>query len=156
MPGVFSENFNFLSPDEFGYEYELGNQKVMINVGSVGQPRDGDPRSCYVVIDDNVVRFRRVEYPLEETISKIYEVPRARQLPWRPVARRPVGEVLSRAFAYPATEGSRDVARGAPSIQHPKSRCLSREKCSLRKVAIASIAQSGKMDGFAGRVPYQR
>ncbi len=75
VPGVFSENFNFLSPDEFGYEYELGNQKVMINVGSVGQPRDGDPRSCYVVIDDNVVRFRRVEYPLEETISKIYEIP---------------------------------------------------------------------------------
>ncbi len=46
--------------------------------GSVGQPRDGDPRACYVVIDDDLVTFRRVEYPLERTIAKIYETPRAR------------------------------------------------------------------------------
>jgi len=47
----------------------------MINVGSVGQPRDGDPRACYVILEDDLVRFRRVEYPFEQTIRKIYDVP---------------------------------------------------------------------------------
>ena len=32
-------------------------------------------RACYVVIDDNLVTFRRVEYPVEKTIVKIYETP---------------------------------------------------------------------------------
>ena len=75
VPGVFTENFNFYSPEELGSEYRLGQEKAMINVGSVGQPRDGDPRSCYVVIDDDLVQFRRVEYPLDRTIAKIHEVP---------------------------------------------------------------------------------
>jgi predicted phosphodiesterase len=75
VPGVFTENFNFFSPEELGNEYRLGQEKAMINVGSVGQPRDGDPRSCYVVLEDDLVRFRRVEYPFERTIAKIYDVP---------------------------------------------------------------------------------
>lgn len=78
VPGVFTEDFHFFSPEEFDYTYRLGDQKVMVNVGSVGQPRDGDSRSCYVVLEDDPVpqiRFRRVEYPLEETIQKIYAVP---------------------------------------------------------------------------------
>ena len=65
----------FFSPDEVGNEYRLGPQKAMINVGSVGQPRDGDPRACYVVLEDGVVRFRRVAYPFEKTIAKIYDIP---------------------------------------------------------------------------------
>jgi predicted phosphodiesterase len=75
VPGVFTENFNFFSPEELNNEYRLGPEKVMINVGSVGQPRDGNPRSCYVVLEDDLVRFRRVEYPLDRTIAKIYEIP---------------------------------------------------------------------------------
>ncbi len=75
VPGVFTESFHFFSPEELGYEYRLGHEKAMINVGSVGQPRDGDSRSCYVVLEDEVVRFRRVEYPFEKTIAKIYAIP---------------------------------------------------------------------------------
>ncbi len=75
VPGVFTENFNFFSPEEINNEYRLTKEKVMINVGSVGQPRDGNPRACYVVLEDEVVRFRRVEYPFEKTIAKIYEIP---------------------------------------------------------------------------------
>lgn len=75
VPGVFTERFSFLSPDEIHCEYRLTGEKVMINVGSVGQPRDGDPRSCYVILEDDWVRFRRVAYPVEETIRKIYEIP---------------------------------------------------------------------------------
>ena len=38
----------------------------MINVGSVGQPRDGDRRACYVVLEDDVVRFRRDRVSVRE------------------------------------------------------------------------------------------
>lgn len=44
---------------------------VVINPGSVGQPRDGDPRAAYAVIEDNRVELKRVEYPIEETIARI-------------------------------------------------------------------------------------
>jgi len=75
VPGVFTESYVFLSPEELGYEYRLGTEKALINVGSVGQPRDGDPRACYVILEDSTVRFRRVPYPFDQTIRKIYDIP---------------------------------------------------------------------------------
>ncbi len=75
VPGVFTEDFRFLSPEDINHEYRLGEEKAMINVGSVGQPRDGDARACYVIVDGDLVRFRRVDYPVEETVRKIYDVP---------------------------------------------------------------------------------
>ncbi len=75
VPGVFTESYEFFSPEELDHQYRLTEKKVMINVGSVGQPRDGDPRSCYVVLEDDLVTFRRVEYPFEETAKKIHDVP---------------------------------------------------------------------------------
>jgi len=44
---------------------------LVLNPGSVGQPRDGDPRAAYAVIENNKVELKRVEYPLEETIARI-------------------------------------------------------------------------------------
>jgi diadenosine tetraphosphatase ApaH/serine/threonine PP2A family protein phosphatase len=75
VPGVFLDDGRFLRPDQISHVFRLGDQKAMINVGSVGQPRDGDPRSCYVILEDDSVRFRRVEYPFEETARKIYAIP---------------------------------------------------------------------------------
>ncbi len=75
VPGVFTQALQFYSPEEINHEYRLGEQKIMVNVGSVGQPRDLDPRSCYVVLEDDVVRFRRVEYDVEATRRKIYDIP---------------------------------------------------------------------------------
>lgn len=75
VPGVFTEDFQFYSPDELNYEFVLGAEKVMVNVGSVGQPRDGDPRACYTILHDGRVTFHRVEYPFEQTIEKIYPIP---------------------------------------------------------------------------------
>jgi diadenosine tetraphosphatase ApaH/serine/threonine PP2A family protein phosphatase len=75
VPGIFTESGRFLSPEEIGHEYEVGDEKVMVNVGSVGQPRDGDPRSCYAILDGDRISFRRVEYPFEATIEKIYRIP---------------------------------------------------------------------------------
>lgn len=75
VPGVFTENRSFFSPDDLGYEYRLGDSKAMINVGSVGQPRDLNPKSCYVILEDDVLRYRRVEYPVDKTAQKIYDTP---------------------------------------------------------------------------------
>ena len=75
IPGVFTEHRKFLRPDEIGYQYVIGSEKALINVGSVGQPRDGDSRSCYVVLDENLITYRRVEYPVDETMMKIYAIP---------------------------------------------------------------------------------
>jgi predicted phosphodiesterase len=75
VPGVFTEEGRFLSPDEIGGKYALPQSKAMINVGSVGQPRDMDNRSCYVVLTEQFVEFRRVPYPLERTMEKILSIP---------------------------------------------------------------------------------
>ena len=75
IPGVFTEDYNFQSPEEFGNRLELGDQKVLMNVGSVGQPRDGDPRSSYVILEGKTVTFKRVDYDFEKTIAKIYPIP---------------------------------------------------------------------------------
>ena len=64
----------FLDPEEIDYHYELTDQKVMINVGSVGQPRNSDSRSSYVTLDGNDVRFHRVEYDIDKTAQKIYDI----------------------------------------------------------------------------------
>jgi predicted phosphodiesterase len=53
---------------------KLNNEEFyLLNPGSVGQPRNGDPRSSYFIFDteDRTVKFRLVEYDLSETIKKI-------------------------------------------------------------------------------------
>jgi putative phosphoesterase len=51
---------------------EVGD-KLVINPGSVGQPRDGDPRASYAVIENHRAEIKRVEYPVEETIRTVLE-----------------------------------------------------------------------------------
>jgi putative phosphoesterase len=53
------------------YVLEVGN-KLVINPGSVGQARDGDPRASYAIIEDYKVDLRRIEYPVEDTIAIIH------------------------------------------------------------------------------------
>jgi predicted phosphodiesterase len=75
VPGVFTESLQFHSPDEIDFTYRLDGRKTLVNVGSVGQPRDGDWRACYVVIDGDTLHFRRVEYDIDTTVKKIYAIP---------------------------------------------------------------------------------
>jgi predicted phosphodiesterase len=75
IPGVFTEDLNFLAPEEIDFKYELGDRKVLINVGSVGQPRNGDNRASYVVLDGKTVYFKRVDYDFRKTQQKIYDIP---------------------------------------------------------------------------------
>ena len=76
VPGVFTQNQKFFSPEDLGHQYQfVPGEKMMVNVGSVGQPRDGNPRACYVVLEDEQLTFRRVDYDVEKTIKKIYDTP---------------------------------------------------------------------------------
>ncbi|MDZ7816064.1 MAG: metallophosphoesterase family protein [Planctomycetota bacterium] len=70
-PGVLIPNGEFYYPDEIDYYYRLGKKKAVINVGSVGQPRDGDKRACYAILDDDVVEWIRVPYNYQKTQKKI-------------------------------------------------------------------------------------
>ncbi len=75
IPGVFEEDYSFRAPHEIDHLYRMNEKKALINVGSVGQPRDGDPRACYVVFDFESVRYRRIEYDIEETIRDFAATP---------------------------------------------------------------------------------
>jgi diadenosine tetraphosphatase ApaH/serine/threonine PP2A family protein phosphatase len=91
IPGVFTEGLNFVSPEECDFVYTLDDSKALINVGSVGQPRNGDSRASYVILTDEAgnpdgdqpggpegairVEFQRVEYNIETTAEKIYAIP---------------------------------------------------------------------------------
>jgi predicted phosphodiesterase len=63
--------------------------RLIINPGSVGQPRDSNPRAAYALLDTeaNILRFRRVAYPYELTQSRM----RAAKLPDRLIARLAYG-----------------------------------------------------------------
>ncbi|MEM9367589.1 MAG: metallophosphoesterase family protein [Planctomycetota bacterium] len=73
VPGVFTADRRFVRPTDTGTGYSLSDrsQRLMVNVGSVGQPRDGDPRSCYVICDPDVLMYRRVTYDVERTVAAI-------------------------------------------------------------------------------------
>lgn len=75
IPGIFTANREFVTPEECNYSFRLAGEKTMVNVGSVGQPRDNDPRACYVILNNEGLSFRRVEYPAEITCKKIYSIP---------------------------------------------------------------------------------
>jgi diadenosine tetraphosphatase ApaH/serine/threonine PP2A family protein phosphatase len=66
------------------------DRRYIVNVGSVGQPRDHDPRACFAVYHEaaGVVEFVRVPYDIEGAQAKI----RAAQLPEVLAARLATGE----------------------------------------------------------------
>ncbi|NIT35249.1 MAG: metallophosphoesterase [candidate division Zixibacteria bacterium] len=72
--GVVAEgdgNPRAVPASEFG-----ARDRYLVNVGSVGQPRDGDPRACYVLYDAarGRLEFVRVAYDVEAAAAKIREV----------------------------------------------------------------------------------
>ena len=72
VPRVFIRDNRVSEVDALSVVIEPG-MKYFINTGSVGQPRDGDWRACYVIYDipSSTVIFRRVEYDLATTQQKI-------------------------------------------------------------------------------------
>lgn len=82
MNGVFR-----IDPQDF--TLPIG-RKYFVNVGSVGQPRDGDPRATYVIYDPKArqIRYRRLEYDIEAAQARI----RLAGLPERLAERLAVGQ----------------------------------------------------------------
>jgi len=73
VPGVFREDgskITFAREGEFRVKTGV---KYLVNVGSVGQPRDGDPRAAFCLYDTaaRTIEIRRVAYLLSQTQAKI-------------------------------------------------------------------------------------
>jgi diadenosine tetraphosphatase ApaH/serine/threonine PP2A family protein phosphatase len=64
-----------------------GDSRYIVNAGSVGQPRDGDPRACFAVVDDDQVRIVRIPYDIETVQEKM----RHELLPYPLIERLAVG-----------------------------------------------------------------
>jgi diadenosine tetraphosphatase ApaH/serine/threonine PP2A family protein phosphatase len=81
----FGSEERFLALAPHGTEVDLASERWLLNPGSVGQPRDGDPRAAWLLLDVRARRavYRRVDYPVERTQAEI----RARGLPASLAAR---------------------------------------------------------------------
>lgn len=78
-PGVATHDYKWLKPDDLAaMRYNLpADQKTLVNIGAVGQPRDKNPDACYVLFDGSSVRYRRVPYDVQKTMKKILAIPDA-------------------------------------------------------------------------------
>ena len=73
-PGWFEEGEAFQKAT--GHDATLNlkaDKRYLVNVGSVGQPRDSDPRLCYVLFDGETLRWRRLEYDNTKAATRIQE-----------------------------------------------------------------------------------
>jgi len=73
VPCVITDDFGLVIPRENGFRVELDERKAIVNIGSVGQPRDGDNRASYVTLEDewHSIIYRRVPYKVEKTVEKL-------------------------------------------------------------------------------------
>src|SRR5262249_50262110 len=82
FPVVFCSDSEGVSTVPVGYEFDEfiavkvePDMKMFVNPGSVGQPRDGDPRASFAIWDQSQgrIEFYRVEYDIRETQKKMRE-----------------------------------------------------------------------------------
>lgn len=78
IPGIYyctDNTWEFVTP-ETGVPYDLhSHEKTLITVGSVGQPRDGDSRASYAIINGDQIHFQRTEYDISLAQEKIANDP---------------------------------------------------------------------------------
>jgi predicted phosphodiesterase len=92
VPIIFESqdpNTIVLHPPNYDGVIELNGMRVIINPGSVGQPRDSDPRAAYAILDldEMTFEYRRVIYPVAETQARM----RAAGMPSRLIKRLEFG-----------------------------------------------------------------
>jgi diadenosine tetraphosphatase ApaH/serine/threonine PP2A family protein phosphatase len=78
VPAVYFEDGRLHRPDgtEGPIDLRLApDRRAIVNVGSVGQPRDGDPRLSYALFDGAAVTFVRLEYDIAAASASIRAVP---------------------------------------------------------------------------------
>jgi diadenosine tetraphosphatase ApaH/serine/threonine PP2A family protein phosphatase len=91
-PVIFAElenDYPLALLPEYNRQIALGVERLIINPGSVGQPRDSDPRAAYALLDTDTLlwQFRRVEYAIAEVQARM----RQHNLPNRLVVRLEYG-----------------------------------------------------------------
>jgi len=78
VPAIYYADGRLFRPkgDEGPQGLELeGGSRAIVNVGSVGQPRDGDPRLSYALFDGEAVTFVRLEYDTQAAAAAIRAIP---------------------------------------------------------------------------------
>ena len=78
VPAIYFEDGRLYRPKGTEEPQNLaldGGCRAIVNVGSVGQPRDGDPRLSYVMFDGDSIAFVRLEYDTEAAAAAILAVP---------------------------------------------------------------------------------
>lgn len=144
---------HLIPPQDFALE---AGKRYIVNVGSVGDPRDADPRASYCLYDDNagVVSFRRVAFDYAALAARVKaaglredDIPLLRR---DPVPKRePVRETLG--FAPPTDEKA--MARGvALSAELDKlGRANRRLRVAVAALLVALAAAAGAAAGLATR-----
>lgn len=77
VPAIYYQDGRLFRPNGVDGPYTLDvdeNRKAIVNVGSVGQPRDGDPRLSYVLFDGATVTFVRLDYDHATAADRIRSV----------------------------------------------------------------------------------
>jgi diadenosine tetraphosphatase ApaH/serine/threonine PP2A family protein phosphatase len=72
---VCEERTGMLMPGPEGLRVAVGAKRLVVNPGSVGQPRDGDPRASYAMYDDalGIVSLQRVDYDIAATQRRMVD-----------------------------------------------------------------------------------
>jgi predicted phosphodiesterase len=74
LPCIITDDFETRDSASLQNEWTWEKGKAIVNVGSVGQPRDHDNRACYVLFDGKKVVWRRVPYAFEQTSEKVARI----------------------------------------------------------------------------------
>ena len=76
VTGVFTNEPDFYPPDDLDQVYSINkHEKCIVNPGSVGQPRDRDPRASYAIVENNRIEFVRLDYDIEAAVEKVRQIP---------------------------------------------------------------------------------
>lgn len=89
-PGVVTQEFIWMKPHELpemSWTVKPGD-KTLVNIGSVGQPRDNNPDGCYVIYDTEkqTVTYRRVKYDVAAAQNRFKDVPQLNEKLWQRLA----------------------------------------------------------------------
>lgn len=90
VPLICVERTEELPRIKTGHDFVMDEDyRYIINVGSVGQPRDNDPNSCYITVDTDSldIKYHRIEYDVSKTQQKMTQA----ELPEMLVDRLSVG-----------------------------------------------------------------
>ena len=83
VPMIFARADDGNIRNRMGHDFDPDEEaRYLVNVGSVGQPRDDDPRACYVIYDKQsaAVTYHRVTYDIKKTQAKMTEAKLPRML----------------------------------------------------------------------------